>query len=182
MSDDPVALYRRAADGAGAVMDAVTAAQLSGPTPCTEWTVQDLIDHMVGSTDYLVAALVGATPTPRSGATAADFHAGASAVRDGLGEIGALDRMCMSPLGFEWSLGQATAGTFMDTLLHTWDLASATGQDATMDPELVDACIVMFLPDMPERGRAGGIVGAEVRVPADASPQTRLLGAMGRRG
>jgi uncharacterized protein (TIGR03086 family) len=88
----------------------------------------------------------------------------------------------MSPLGFEWPLSQATAGTFMDTLLHTWDLASATGQDATLDPVLVDACIAMFLPEMPERGRAGGIVGPEVPVPADASPQTRLLAAMGRRG
>ena len=137
---------------------------------------------MVASTDYLAAALAGTTPTPRTGATASDFGHGVSMVLAGLREPGALDRMCMSPLGFEWSLGQATAGTFMDTLVHTWDLASATGQDTTLDPELVDACIAMFLPDMPEQGRAGGIVGPAVAVPADASPQTRLLGAMGRRG
>lgn len=182
MGDDPVALYRRATDRAATVLDGVTADQLTTPTPCAEWTVQDLIDHMVGSTDYLLSALAAMTPTPRSGATAADFRAGVSTVLAGLGEPGALDRMCMSPLGFEWSLSQATAGTFMDTLLHTWDLASATGQDTTLDPELVEACIAMFLPEMPERGRASGIIGAEVPVPADASPQTRLLGVMGRRG
>jgi uncharacterized protein (TIGR03086 family) len=69
----------------------------------------------------------------------------------------------------------------MDVLVHTWDLATATGQDPNLDPELVDACVAMFLPDMPERGRAAGIVGPAVDVPDDASPQDRLLGAMGRR-
>ncbi len=61
------------------------------------------------------------------------------------------------------------------------DLARATGQDASLDTELVDACIAMFLPDMPERGRAGGVVGPAVDVPSGASAQDRLLAAMGRR-
>jgi uncharacterized protein (TIGR03086 family) len=69
----------------------------------------------------------------------------------------------------------------MDALIHTWDLATATGQHATLDPELVEACIEMFLPDMPERGRASGLVGPAVAVPEDAPPQARLLAAMGRR-
>lgn len=68
----------------------------------------------------------------------------------------------------------------MDNLVHTWDLATATGQDRRLDPELVEACIALFLPEMPERGRQAGIVGPAVPVGADASPQDRLLGAMGR--
>jgi uncharacterized protein (TIGR03086 family) len=68
----------------------------------------------------------------------------------------------------------------MDALIHTWDLAGATGQDTSLDPELVDACITMFLPDMPERGRASGLVGPAITVPDDASAQDRLLAAMGR--
>jgi uncharacterized protein (TIGR03086 family) len=68
----------------------------------------------------------------------------------------------------------------MDNLVHTWDLATATGQDRHLDDELVEACVAMFLPDMPERGRAGGIVGRAVAVPAGAPAQDRLLGAMGR--
>lgn len=86
----------------------------------------------------------------------------------------------MSPLGFEWSVGHAVAGTFMDALIHTWDLATAIGQDDVLDPELVEACVAMFLPDMPERGRASGLVGPAIAVPASASPQDRLLAAMGR--
>jgi uncharacterized protein (TIGR03086 family) len=93
---------------------------------------------------------------------------------------GALELTCTSPLGFEWPVGQAVAGTFMDVLLHTWDLARATGQGTDLDPALVDACIGLFLPDMPEHGRQAGIIGPAVDVGPAPSPQARLLGAMGR--
>jgi uncharacterized protein (TIGR03086 family) len=76
---------------------------------------------------------------------------------------------------------EATAGTFMDNLVHTWDVATATGQDGGLDDELVEACVAMFLPGMPERGRAAGSVGPAVAVPPGASAQERLLGAMGQR-
>ncbi|OLS98690.1 TIGR03086 family protein [Pseudonocardia sp. CNS-004] len=162
-------------------MDAVSPEQRTAATPCSEWSVQDLIDHMTGSTDYLLAAVAGESPSVRRGATPDDYRAGVAAVLEALARPGVRDLRCASPLGFEWSVAEATAGTFMDNLVHTWDLAVATGQDPTLDAELVEACAAMFLPDMPERGRAGGIVGPAVAVPVDASPQDRLLGAMGRR-
>ena len=43
-----------------------------------------------------------------------------------------------------------------------------------------DACVTMFLPDMPERGRASGLVGPAITVPTDAPAQDPLLAAMGR--
>lgn len=89
-------------------------------------------------------------------------------------------RTCRSPLGFDWTVLEATAGTFMDTLVHNWDLAMATGQPADLDPDLVEDCIDMFLPGMPERGRAAGLVGPAVPVADDATPQDRLLAAMSR--
>ena len=87
----------------------------------------------------------------------------------------------MSPAGFEWSVAEATAGTAMDQLIHTWDLAVAIGGDRALDAEVVEAVVAMFLPQMPEIGRRAGLVGPEVAVPATASAQSRLLGAMGRR-
>lgn len=92
----------------------------------------------------------------------------------------ALERTSTSPLGTEWSGAEATAGTSMDLLVHTWDLATATGQPVDLDPVVVEACVRMFLPHMPEMGRAAGIVGPAVEVPADASAEQVLLGAMGR--
>jgi uncharacterized protein (TIGR03086 family) len=177
---DPVELYRLATTRAVEVAEGVETGQLGLPTPCREWTVQDLLDHMVGGTEYLLAAMDGRDPKPPSATVADDYHRGVTAVLAGLAEPGALELTCMSPLGFEWPVGQAVAGTFMDALVHTWDLARATGQDETMDPALVDACIALFLPEMPERGRAAGIIGPAVDVGPDAPPQAQLLGAMGR--
>lgn len=176
----PTDLYRRATADALAVAERVRPDQLDRPTPCSAWTVQDLLDHLVGGTGYLGAAMAGTEPTAPVGSTAADFRAGVDACLVGLGQPGALDRTCTSPLGFDWTVQEATAGTFMDVLIHTWDLATATGQPTVLDPELVEACVAMFLPDMPERGRAAGIVGPAVAVGDDASAQDRLLAAMGR--
>ena len=180
-ADDPVVLFERATTHAATLMSAVSPSQLNDATPCSDWNVQQLIDHMVGGTDYLRAALAGEPPAARTGGTVEDYRRGLEQLRSGLRTPGALERMCTSPLGFEWSVGHAVAGTFMDALIHTWDLATATGHNAELDPDLVDACIAMFLPDMPERGRASGLVGPAVHVPEDAPPQDRLLAAMGRR-
>lgn len=177
---DPVDLFDRATTRAHAVIAAVTGDQRTLPTPCGEWSVQDLMDHMVGGPEYLLAALAGRSPDPRPGSGAADYRKAVDEVMAGLAEPGAGERTCVSPLGFEWTVAEAVAGTFMDTLIHTWDLAVATGQDRTLDPVLVDACVAIFLPEMPERGRAAGLVGPAVPVAEDASPQERLLAAMGR--
>ena len=77
-------------------------------------------------------------------------------------------------------MAEATAGTAMDQLVHTWDLAVAIDGDRKLDPEIVDAIVAMFLPQMPEIGRQAGFVGPEVAVAANASAQDRLLAAMGR--
>lgn len=179
-SVNPVDLYRSATGRAVEVAEGVRPEQLGLPTPCSEWDVQALLDHLVGGTEYLLAAMDGRPPEPPTGTTAADYRDGVEAVTKGLGEPGAMDQRCMSPLGFEWSVGQAVAGTFMDVLVHTWDLARATGQDTDLDPALVEACVSMFFPEMPERGREAGLVGPAVEVGADASPQARMLAAMGR--
>ena len=101
-------------------------------------------------TGYLLAALAGRDAGAVAGARPPTTNAGRAGARRPR-RAGALDRTCLSPLGFEWTIEQPTAGTFMDNLIHTWDLATATGQDAALDPELVEACIAMFLPEMPER-------------------------------
>lgn len=177
---DPVTLYRAATDRAMTVADAVRPEQLGSPTPCTEWTVQQLIDHLVGGSEYLLSAAHGRELARQVDVTSADFRRGVTDVLEALALPGATERTCISPLGFEWPVSQAVAGTFMDVLIHTWDLAHATGQNEKLDPALVEACAAMFLPEMPERGRAAGIIGPAVEVGDHASPQDRLLAAMGR--
>ncbi|ONH25108.1 TIGR03086 family metal-binding protein [Pseudofrankia asymbiotica] len=174
-------LYRRAGTHTATIMAGVRPEQLTAPTPCATWTVQDLVDHLVGGTHYLLAATTGAqSGEPPTRSTTDRFAAGFAAVLDAVAQPAATRRRCLSPLGFEWSVGEALAGTFMDVLVHGWDLATATSQDPRLDPDLVQACWDMFIPDMPERGRGAGLIGPEVAVPADAPLQDRLLGVMGR--
>jgi uncharacterized protein (TIGR03086 family) len=177
---NPIDMYRTATQRAVEVARNVSVDQLTWSTPCTKWTVQDLLDHMVGGTHYLAAALGADVADPPDNATADDLAAGVARCLDRLDEPGNLQHRSRSPLGFEWSGLEATAGTSMDVLVHTWDLATATGQDARLDPDVVGACVAMFLPAMPENGRAAGIIGPAVEVAGDASPQDRLLGALGR--
>jgi uncharacterized protein (TIGR03086 family) len=171
---DPVVLFERAAGGAVAMAAQVRPEHMELPTPCSEWNVAALLAHMQGGTGYLLGAL-GTDAGRRD-----DYAAAVARCADALRVPGALERRCMSPAGFEWSVGEAAAGTAMDQLVHTWDLAVATGAERKLDAELVDAIVALFLPNMSEIGRQAGIVGPEVAVAADASAQDRLLGAMGR--
>jgi uncharacterized protein (TIGR03086 family) len=171
-------LFDRAAIGAASMAGQVRPEQQQAPTPCTEWDVAALLDHMVAGTGYLLGAL--GIDAVRVGTDEASYRAAIARCAESLRQPGALGGRCLSPAGFEWSIGEALAGTAMDQLIHTWDLAVAIGGDRSLDSELVEACLAMFIPQMPEIGRKVGIVGAEVLVPVDASPQDRLLGAMGR--
>jgi uncharacterized protein (TIGR03086 family) len=134
---------------------------------------------MVAGTGYLLSA-AGLEVVP-VGADEDSYRSAVSRCVEALRHDGVLQRTCQSPAGFEWPIAQAAAGTAMDQVVHTWDLAVAIGGDRRLDPELVEACVAVFLPDMPNIGRAAGIVGPEVPVPTDAPAQDRLLGAMGRR-
>lgn len=173
---DPMEMFARAATGAAGLARSVRPDQLGLATPCSAWDVAALLDHMAGGPAYLLGALdvaddgVGRWPDP----------AVTEAVLARLAEPGALERRCQSPAGFEWSVAEAAAGTAMDQLIHTWDLAVALGGDRQLDAEVTEAVVSMFLPQMPEVGRQAGFVGPAVAVPASASPQDVLLGAMGR--
>src|SRR5204863_355359 len=70
---------------------------------------------------------------------------------------------------------------FIDVLVHGWDLAVGSGQDATLDPVLVEACRQVLEPQV-GGFRAAGVFGPEIAVPPDASAQTRFLAMVGRNG
>lgn len=172
---DPVEMFDRAASVAAARARAVSSEQLGLATPCTEWDVAALLEHMAGGPSYLLAAL-GA----ESEGLAWPEQAALDACMALLREPGALERRCQSPAGFEWSVAEAAAGTAMDQLVHTWDLAVAVGGDRALDPAVTAAVVGMFLPQMPEVGRQAGFVGPAVPVGEGAAAQDVLLGAMGR--
>jgi uncharacterized protein (TIGR03086 family) len=77
-------------------------------------------------------------------------------------------------------LGQAIDMIYTsDVFLHRWDLARATGQDETLDPDTCAAMLEGMLP-MDEVLRQSGQYGPRVDVPDDADVQTKLLAFIGR--
>jgi len=70
---------------------------------------------------------------------------------------------------------------FIDVFIHGWDLAAATGQDTTLDPDLIRACRQVAEPQVGAFRDAGALAGP-LPVPPGASDQTRFLAMLGRAG
>ena len=145
-------LYRRASDTFGANVHRVRPYQWDLPTPCTEWDVRTLVNHVVGENRWAVPLfgggtiaevgdrfdgdLLGADPMAAWDESAAE----ALAVID---EMGATERTVHLSFG-DFPGREYAMQLFADLLVHGWDLARATGQDEILDPELVAACAGWF--------------------------------------
>ena len=78
--------------------------------------------------------------------------------------------------------GSVYAGhRFLDVFVHGWDMAVATGQDADLDPALMQACREVIEPQV-AAFRTAGALGAELPTPAAATAQDRFLAMLGRHG
>jgi uncharacterized protein (TIGR03086 family) len=176
-----------ALDATGRVVAAIPADQWQSSTPCSDWDVRGLVNHLVSGN--LWAAELGAGATiegvgdrldgDRLGADpAAAYAASARAASDVFHRPGALHAPCAVSYGPV--PGSVYAGhRFIDVLIHGWDLATATGQDATLDDDLVEACRRTAEPQA-ELLRASGAFAKAVTVPPDATAQARLLALLGR--
>ena len=68
----------------------------------------------------------------------------------------------------------------LDVVIHGWDIAMASEQDATLDPDLVEQCWVIVEPQL-SMLEASGMFGHRVEVDAGASKEESLLATLGRR-
>jgi uncharacterized protein (TIGR03086 family) len=181
--------HARAVAGFGERVHAVGDGQWGAPTPCTEWDVRALVNHLVGENLWTPPMFQGRTIAEVGDAFDGDvlgedpkaaWDAAAGPAVEAVQEEGAMDRTVHLSFGdnpgrdYTWQL-------FTDFLIHTWDLARGIGGDERLDPQLVDACLAWFA-GMEEVYRRSGAIAARVEVPADADPQTRLLALAGRRG
>src|SRR5689334_15885580 len=129
--------FDRAVASTADVVKATPAGQMSAPTPCTEWDVRALLNHVIG-TLWLAAGLFsdqaprypmapgGLPPGDPAGEDPAAAYAEAAAAALAAAAAGdALTRVHVTPLG--QMPGPALAGfTTLDILVHGWDLATAS--------------------------------------------------------
>jgi uncharacterized protein (TIGR03086 family) len=175
MSSNPLALYDRASEWTlGKV--AAASAKLDAPTPCDDWDVRQLMNHMLQTQRYFVDSArqrEASPPSPNPPALlgddpAADFERARAEALETFGEPGVIERT-----------GPSLGIAFGDQLLHGWDLARATGQDATMPDGLAEAAYEIIHGRFTDDQRKG-LFKPEVDVPANASAQDKLLAYTGR--
>jgi uncharacterized protein (TIGR03086 family) len=186
---DILDLDRRALAAAGDQVARVSADQLGGPTPCLDWTLRDLVAHMVAHNHGFAAAARG-EPVPAEvwdGRPVGDdpcpaYAESAKAASDAFAAPGALDRQIELPGLGAFPLRIAIGFHFVDYLIHGWDVARAVGAASDPDGELTATALKFASrwPDSPESRGPGAPFGPKVEVPAGAPPFDRLLGLLGR--
>src|SRR5579862_6597366 len=160
--------------------------QLSAATPCKEWNVQQLMDHMAGSYSHFVVRAEGkeaGPPQPVAAGTneetvervATNAQAAASAWRS---HPESLERKIQTPIGE--MAGQFVAGmTLTELLTHGWDLARATGQRFGVDQAVAEELLNGIRGNIPPQARQTAF-GPEVAAPPDAPATDRLAAYLGR--
>jgi uncharacterized protein (TIGR03086 family) len=173
--------YARIADEFGARLGAVAPAQWDAPTPCTEWDVRTLVEHVIDTQGRVVSSVTGSPPVDADSPAELPprWAAATELVR------ASLDNPERASATVGGSFGEQTFESLVgrllctDTLFHTWDLARATGQDEGLDEDAV-AKAIQFLEPMDEAIRHPGGFAPKIPPPPDADPQTRLLNFGGR--
>jgi uncharacterized protein (TIGR03086 family) len=186
---DIALMHRRALDETRGYVAGIDRAQWSLDTPCEGWDVKELLNHLVSGNLWAGELAAGATIEEVGDRFDGDvvgddalvsYESSAHVAAAAFEAPGALDAPCAVSYGPV--PGSVYAGhRFVDVLIHGWDLAVATGQDATLDPELVGVAYSRLQAEA-DLVRGSGMFGEDLTVPADAGAQTRLLAFIGRRG
>lgn len=161
--------------------------QLDAATPCTEYDVRDLVQHIAALPAKIEAVAMGDNPRDLPAQVAIDADGVGAAYRADAKEALDLwsdDDLLTTTLIAPWGPapgGLALGGFVMETVAHGWDLAVATGLDPEADPDLAATAhrIGEQALDGAPRG-PGQPFGEEVEPPADAGPTTRLAAFLGR--
>ncbi len=167
---------------------AVRADQWGDPTPCTEWDVRALVDHLVVEQLWAPLLLDGATMEDVGDRFDGDqlgddpvaaWERAAAASREAFAAPGALRRSVALSYG-DRPADEYCQEMTMDLTVHAWDLARGIGADERLDEELVRD-VLGFIEPRVEELVGTGLFAQPVAVGEDAAAQTRLLALLGRR-
>ncbi|MCH8847836.1 MAG: TIGR03086 family protein [Chloroflexi bacterium] len=181
-------LYVRAMRSAARFVSGVPEGAWHDPTPCTEWDLRVLVNHITYENLWAAELFPGKTMAEVGDRFEGDvlgddpigaFNRSVEAATAAVSAPGAME--AVTHLSFGDTPGSEYAKQlFGDMLIHGWDVAKASRQDAALDAALVDMGLPLAeeVASLPE---GNGAFAARVPVPGDAPAQTRLLALMGRR-
>ena len=179
-------MFRRSVELFGQRVTSIGHDDWDRPTPCSDWSVRDLLHHLVyeelwappllaGATiadigDRFEGDILGADPQPAWKEAAAACLEAATPDR-----LTSTVHLSFGDFPGEVYLGQLTA----DHVIHAWDLARGIGGDDRLDPDLVQF-VYDFLAPQADQWRGAGVFAEAVEVPSDADVQSKLLAITGR--
>jgi uncharacterized protein (TIGR03086 family) len=173
--EEVVALLRQVVAG-------LTPAEYGDPTPCTAFTVGDVLEHMIaGATTFAPAFRGGPSPhpVPTEGDTLVRWDTAMTELLEAVRTEGAMERTIASPFGDQPGSAFVRYVAF-DGLVHAWDLARASGQELEARDELVAEvdgyAHGLLVPEM----RDGDTFAVATEPPAGASSLDRLAAFSGR--
>jgi uncharacterized protein (TIGR03086 family) len=178
-------LYHRTVEAWADRVNAVASDQWDAPTPCAQWTVRDLVNHVVGEDRWTVPLVEGRTIADVGTSLDGDLL-GDDPVRAALDAAMAATTVTAEKLPgggtVQLSYGEEQLDEYVhqlaaDHLVHAWDLAAATGGDTRLDPHLVSEVHAWF-GAREEMYRSGGAIGP--RGVRHGGAQGELLAAFGR--
>jgi uncharacterized protein (TIGR03086 family) len=163
-----------------AVVGGIRADQLDNPTPCANFAVRGVLEHMIGGATTFAAAFRGLEPgQPDTTDVLTAFAPTLTELAEAVHSPGALDRTIRAPFG---EVPGATFARFvvLDGLVHGWDLATATGQSYE-PPDALVADAQAFARQAVDALRDGDTFAPAVEPQPGATPIQRLAAFTGRR-
>lgn len=173
--------YIKALYGFDAVLRRVDQSRWGAASPCEGWSALDVVAHNIGMCN-MIAGIARGTPAdsaghPVVGDPQSDWVDARDDVLEALDQPGALQREVGTPWG-HLVVDRFVGLVVVDPLLHTFDLAKASGQVALLDEDLAEAGYIQLK-------KAGDMIrgerfGPEVPIDSDASITDKLISIAGR--
>jgi len=175
------------------IVDGIGDDQWDRPTPCAQWTVRELVEHMILENRGFAAAAGGETSDRRVWTDRqfvddrrADYRASADRVVEAFGAPGVLDGEFWLPLinpAVRLPARQAVSFHLLDYVVHGWDVAAAIGRPVRVPADIAEAALDIALrevPDGPRRRRPQASFVPPVEATPGASALDRMLAWLGR--
>jgi uncharacterized protein (TIGR03086 family) len=161
--------------------------QLDDPTPCLEWDVRTLLNHIILWTAYSAEQRAYGQSVADE-LMSKDFAADPDFAADYAKQVDRAVAAWADPAAWERDLGvmgssmaaaDVAAMLIMEMALHGWDLAAATGQEYRLD-DATAAFVLATVEQQAEMFRQYQGFAAAIETPEDATPFTRALALSGR--
>lgn len=183
-----VEMYERALKQTGEIVANIKPQQFDDPTPCTEWNVRDVLNHLVGEFNTFTAGSKGEKLEMSLDIESlgddhiASYEKASAELIEAFRAPGAMEKKLTLPQGDTPAPVALSLGT-ADAVVHGWDLAQGTGQELRIDDDIAEEIYATTSSMMQPLGEypRGDSFADPVEIPDDAPITNKMLAYLGRK-